>query len=105
MPVPITSRYRGTALFDAPDASGVSHPTVGIRRFSAAADGTTGYQHRVTGVEDLEYLSWRYLGNSESWWRLADTTAIRFPLDLRPGDVVAVPADRQPPQLGRGRSF
>ena len=103
MPVPITSRYRTAEVFDAPDSSGTMHPTVGIRRSGRSTE--TGYQHRVTGVEDLEYLSWRYLGDSESWWRLAETGPVRFALDLAPGDVVALPAGGGPRPLSRGRVF
>lgn len=94
MPVPITSRYRPLGVIEAPDAVGASHPTVPIRRYERVAETPPRYQHRVTGAEDIDYLAWRVYGSAEEWWRLADANPLRFPLDLRPGDALAIP-DRE----------
>ncbi|MGY1694624.1 hypothetical protein ACI780_06875 [Geodermatophilus sp. SYSU D00814] len=61
----------------------------------------------MSGLEDLEYLAWRLLGSSESWWRIADANPLAFPLDLRPGDTltVAVAADAGTGQVDRERVF
>ena len=91
MAVSITSRYRGLEVYDAPDATGAVHPTVAIRRHVPPPAGSVDYHHRVTGIEDIEYLAWRFHGDSEIWWRIADANPPAFPLDLRPGDALSVP--------------
>lgn len=91
MAVSIASRYRGLEVYDAADSTGAVHPTVAIRRHVPPPTGAVDYRHRVTGVEDIEYLAWRFHGDSEIWWRVADANPTACPLDLRPGDALAVP--------------
>lgn len=98
MPLPLTSRYHGAPVYPARDAEGEVHPTVGIRPPTPPAPGTQMFRHRVTGLESLEYLAWRYYGTSEQWWRIAEANALVFPLDLKPGAPLAIPA---PDDLGR----
>ncbi|MFL6120432.1 hypothetical protein [Actinophytocola sp.] len=105
MTVGITSRYRGLDTYDATDANGVVHPTVAIRRYTPPPADAVDYQHQVTGVEGVEYLAWRFYGNSEVWWRIADANPARFPLSLRPGDVEAIPAGGASAVLDRERVF
>jgi hypothetical protein len=105
MPLRITSRYRTLGVHEAPDASGMVHPTVPIRRHEPQPGQTVTYQHRVTGAEDIEYLAWRFLGDGESWWRIADENPVRFPLDLRPGDAVAIASREDVGLVVRERSF
>jgi len=105
MTVGITSRYRGLETYDATDANGVVHPTVAIRRYAPPPADAVDYQHQVTGVEGVEYLAWRFYGNSEVWWRIADANPARFPLSLRPGDVEAIPAGGGAAVFDRGRVF
>jgi hypothetical protein len=105
MTVGITSRYRGLDTYDATDANGVVHPTVAIRRYAPPPGDAVNYQHQVTGVEGVEYLAWRFYGNSEVWWRIADANPARFPLSLRPGDVEAIPASGASAVLDRERVF
>lgn len=105
MAVGITSRYRGLDTYEATDANGVVHPTVAIRRYAPPPADAINYQHRVTGVEGVEYLSWRFYGNSETWWRIADANPARFPLSLRAGDVEAIPASGSSGRIDRERVF
>ena len=108
MAVPITSRYRSLGIQEAPDAAGVQHPAVPILRHSPSAidPRQTQYRHRITGTEGIEYLAFRFYGNSESWWRIADANPVQFPLDVRPGDAVAVPSgDEAARTEDRSRNF
>ncbi|WP_046733774.1 hypothetical protein [Streptomyces humi] len=105
MSVSISSRYQQAAVHPAVDAGGTPRATVAIRRHTPPADGAVAYEHRVTGAEDLEYLSWRYFGDSEVWWRIADANPVAFPLDLRPGAAVAVPASQDVGVVNRDRVF
>ncbi|MFF3407478.1 hypothetical protein ACFYW8_14990 [Streptomyces sp. NPDC002742] len=105
MSVSITSRYRQAAVYPAVDATGSTRATVAIRRYTPPAAGDITYEHRVTGVEDIEYLSWRYFGDSQVWWRIADANPVAFPLDLRPGAALSVPASQDIGQVSRDRVF
>ena len=105
MAVGITSRYRGLDTYEATDANGVVHPTVAIRRYAPPPADAINYQHRVTGVEGVEYLAWRFYGNSETWWRIADANPASFPLSLRAGDVEAIPASGSSGRVDRERVF
>ncbi len=105
MSVGVASRYRGLATVSAPDHEGRVAPSLAMRPNQSPSPGTALYRHRVTGVENIEYLAWKMLGSSEAWWRVADANGLRFPLDLAPGDTlnVAVVADGTP--ISRERVF
>jgi hypothetical protein len=103
MAVSINSRYHALGTVLAPGNDGVLRPTVPILRHERGELEATPYRHRVTGMEDIEYLAWRFGGSSEDWWRVADGNPLAFPLDLRPGDALIVPQARQ--AQGRGRTF
>ncbi|MFF3450533.1 hypothetical protein ACFYXJ_25715 [Streptomyces sp. NPDC002667] len=105
MSVSITSRYRQAAVRPVVDATGTTRATVAIRRSAPPAADDIVYEHRVTGAEDIEYLAWRYFGDSQVWWRIADANPVRFPLDLRVGTALAVPASQDVGQVGRDRVF
>ncbi|MFI1169990.1 hypothetical protein [Streptomyces melanogenes] len=105
MTVSITSRYRRLEVYPATDATGTTHPTVPIRRTPPRTADDGGYQHRITGAENIEYLAWQFLGSSEEWWRLADAGPAVFPLRLGPGDVVTVPTAQSAEHVQRSRVF
>jgi hypothetical protein len=105
MPLPITSRYRTLAVHEAPDAAGDLHPTIPIRRHEPPPTPSVTYRHRMSGAEDIEYLAWRFLGDGESWWRIADENSVRFPLDFRPGDAVAIASRDDVGLVIRERTF
>jgi nucleoid-associated protein YgaU len=105
MPVSLTSRYAGIAVYDAQDASGATHPTVPIRPSTIVMPNTTSYQHTVVGVETVEYLAWRYYGSSAAWWRIAEANPLIFPLDITTGIPLAIPAPGDVGRIERTRSF
>ena len=105
MPVGARSRYAPPTTLVGPDAKGVAHACLPIRRFQPTDAGTASYSHLLTGAESLEYLGWRYQGASDAWWRVADANPLRFPLDWRPGDQVRVAATGVPGLVVRDRRF
>jgi hypothetical protein len=105
VPLTINSRYAGLPIFDALDAKGVSHPTVAIRPPVELAPGTAVYQHQVSGVENIEYLAWRYYGDSRMWWKIADANPLVFPLDITPGMTLTIPGARDVGTIVRSRTF
>ncbi|MEM7305809.1 MAG: hypothetical protein AAF682_04030 [Planctomycetota bacterium] len=104
MPVDVTSRYRLLKSYEVsdPEASSSALPA---RLLDGERRTSDLYQHRVSGVETIEYLAWRYLGKSNAWWHIADENKLTFPLDLRPGDVVGVPSSTQVGRVVRTRNF
>ncbi len=103
MAVSIGSRYRQLSAYSAAAADGTVRPTLPIRR--TPVQGATTYRHLVSGVEDIEYLAWRYLGDSLAWWALADANPVSFPLDIAPGEILDVPIGRIPVGADRTRIF
>jgi hypothetical protein len=103
MPVDAASRYR---LHPTVEHVVDGRPTVavGIRLQPDLPDGPL-YQHRLTGVEDIEYLAWRYLGRSTAWWAIADANPLAFPLDVRPGQTVQIPDLGDIGRVVRTRTF
>ena len=101
MPVPINSRYATLPTYDAPSADGTAHPTIGLR---PPPPGTGGpFEHRVVGGETIESIAHRYLGSSDAWWRLADLNPHVFPMDLVPGQMVAIPTGSEVGRVTRTR--
>lgn len=96
MPVDVTSRYRLAPTVEIV-VDGVATAAIAARP-QPVPPGGDAYHHRLTGVEDIEYLAWRYLGRSTAWWAIADANPLAFPLDLRPGADVSIP---QPDDIGR----
>jgi nucleoid-associated protein YgaU len=66
---------------------------------------TTLYSHLVTGVETIEYLAWRYYGDSKLWWRIAEANGLQFPLDLTAGTSLNIPAINDIGTVVRNRRF
>ena len=105
MPVDITSRYAQSPVYDATGADGVTYATVAIRPPTPPAPGTSMYRHTVTAVETIEYLAWRYYGNSALWWRIAEANGLIFATDIVPGTVLNIPGTRDIGTIVRNRSF
>jgi len=105
MPVIITSRYYQSLVYDATDAQQVSHPTIALRPPTPPSPGTLLYSHLITGIETIEYLAWRYYGDSKLWWRIAEANGLRFPLELTPGTSLNIPAVNDIGTVVRNRRF
>lgn len=106
MPVDVTSRYRSLGSYEV--AVGAETTTaLPARPLGAVPDGAEidFYHHRVTGVETMEYLAWRYFGSSTRWWHVADANGLVFPLDHRPGATLRIPPAAGVGRVLRTRSF
>lgn len=88
MPVDIRSRYWALQPYEAPTGEGPT-PTLPIRP-NDPPDPDDLIAHRLSGVETIEYLSWKYYGRSAVWWRIADANPLAFPLDHNPGVPVRI---------------
>ena len=105
MPVSTGSRYYGLAVYEVIDADKTSHPTLAMRSPAGMDPGRKQYTHLVTGVEDIEYLAWRFYGDSRQWWRIAEANELRFPLDVHPGMSLIIPGVNDFGKITRNRKF
>lgn len=105
MPVSPTSRYFGLPVNAVADSTGQTHSAIAIRPHEPPPADAFRYRHVVTGAEDIEYLAWRYLGDSRQWWRIAEANAPMFPLDVRPGLSLAIAMTDQVGRIVRDRTF
>ncbi len=103
MPVNSTSRYAGLSPYNVVDADGVTHATLPLRSQPLPPAGS--FTVPLTGVDSVESLAARHLGGSDFWWRIADANPLVFPLDLRPGALITVPATADAALIVRERSF
>lgn len=103
MPVDITSRYWALQSYEAP-ASGGTRPAIPMRP-NVEIPKQDLVSHRLTGVENIEYLAWKYYGRSAVWWRVADANPLSFPLDLKPGTAVRIAPAGSINRVLRTRSF
>ena len=104
MPVDVTSRYRSLGSYEVTAEDGSTTTAIPSRALGGPITVDL-YHHRLTGVETIEYLAWRYFGNSAAWWHIADANPLVFPLDLRPGATVEVPPAGAVGRVLRTRSF
>lgn len=103
MPVDVRSRYWALPSYEAPADDG---PTATLpARPNVEIPEEELLNHRLSGVENMEYLAWRYYGRSAVWWRIADANPLAFPLDHRPGATVRVAPAGTINRVLRTRSF
>ncbi len=105
MPVNVLSRYYNLDVYLAPGPDQVNRPTIAVRVSTPPAAGVTIYRHLVSGVETIEYLAWRYYGDSSFWWRIAEANSLQYPFDLRPGGYINIPGANDLGTVVRNRSF
>jgi hypothetical protein len=91
---PRSSRYHGIglAVHTAPDGTEVPYLR---RRLLPAPPGPEAdglVTHTVSAGERPDLLGYRYYGNADQWWRIADANPVLDPRELtaNPGDRVNV---------------
>jgi hypothetical protein len=104
MPVDPSSRFAGFPLYRVRARDGGARQAVGLR-YGRLPVGPAAGTHRVAQGEQLDELALRYLGSERLWWRILDVNPLRWPLDLEPGELIAIPDPSASTQLDRSRSF
>lgn len=61
--------------------------------------------HRVLHGDSIDLVAQRQLGDAGMWWRVLDVNPLRYPLDLQPGELLALPGVEQATRASRARSF
>ena len=86
------SRYTNVGVYKATDATGRTVTALNIRFISTPP---AGYLHTFTNDERLDLLAYRFYGNPEKFWLIADANAAMDPEDLaEPGNRLLIPPDR-----------
>lgn len=105
MSVSTGSRYYSLPIYEVKDANNASHPTLAMRAYTGIDPGKMQYKHLITGVENIEYLAWKFYGDSREWWRIAEANELRFPLDIHPGMTLIIPGINDVGKISRNRKF
>jgi len=96
---PRTSRYHGieTAVYTTPDGRGFVY--LKRRLLPDPGSFTTISQHVVVQGDRPDLLAFRYLGDAEQWWRIADANPVLDPRELTatPGRRVRITLPQEVP--------
>lgn len=104
MPVSPFSRYAGLPTLQVTDASGRTTTVLALRR-PMPPEGPGATQHRVVGSEPVDAIARHYYGREELWWQVMDGNSLRFPLDIKAGDVLELRPPRAASQVSREQRF
>lgn len=104
MPVSPDSRFAGLPVLDvqAPDGRRTHVVALRLRR---PAQGPAAARHRLLEGEAVDLLARGAYGSEGLWWRVLDGNDLVHPFDLRPGQVLALPAPGPASRTTRARSF
>ncbi len=92
MPVFRGSRYEGVEFTGIKTRDGKTRKFLHDRRIFTREDiGDRGFEHIVSGQEELDSLADRFYDNQNLWWLISDVNDILFPLDLPRGTVLLIP--------------
>lgn len=61
--------------------------------------------HRVVQGDAIDSVAHRHLGDARAWWQVLDANPLRYPLDLEPGELLALPGVAEATRASRTRSF
>jgi hypothetical protein len=104
MPVRPDSRFARLPVHRVLAPDGSTREVIGLR-LERAGVGRVATRHLVMQGEAVDLIARDYLGSEGLWWRLLDANPLRYPLDLEPGDVLAVPPALEATRVTRARSF
>ena len=91
MPVKPDSRFSQLPLLRVQAPDGSPRQVVSLRLVRTLPEGSVA-QHMVKQSESVDSLARRFYGSERLWWRLLDANPVLYPLDLKAGDVLDVPA-------------
>ena len=95
MPAAPDSRYADLPVLEVTAPDGNVRRVVGLRLRRQDTGPTVGV-HQLAAHEPLDLLARRLYGGEGLWWRILDANPVRHPLDLVPGDLLALPRPHWP---------
>jgi nucleoid-associated protein YgaU len=89
---PRTSRYHGVEVAVRVRADGSSVPYLRRRLLPQPSVFVAIGEHVVNEGDRVDALGFRYLGDAEQWWRIADANPVLDPRELteRPGTRIRI---------------
>lgn len=95
-----TSRYNNTRIIRNPALGEPAHFATydlpELLKGYADIDWFSGqpyHQHEWTRSDRLDKLASKYFGEDDYWWIIALVNNITYPLGIKPGTIIRVPAD------------
>jgi|MudIll2142460700_1097286.scaffolds.fasta_scaffold1337642_2 hypothetical protein len=89
MPIFAGSRYEGLQFTSLAMPDGVKSRRILYLRIPGKEPSVT--RHELLPKQELDFLSFHYLGQSRQWWRFAEVNDLFWPLDLPSGAKLDVP--------------
>jgi nucleoid-associated protein YgaU len=85
------SRYAKTGIYEVNGSNGQPVKALALRVIPVRP---AGFFHTFSAGERLDLLAFRFYGNSEKFWLIADANTAMDPEDLQdPGRVLRIPPD------------
>ncbi len=103
MPPARGCRLAGLPVLAALAPDGTSRPVVSLRLLGTQPAGARA--ERVMPGDGIDLVARRRLGDERLWWRVLDANPVRHPLDLAPGELLALPDVEQATRASRARGF
>jgi nucleoid-associated protein YgaU len=86
------SRYQNTGTYQVKDSAGRPTPALMIRFIPPTP---AGYYHTFTADQRLDLIAYKFYGNPEKFWLIADANNEMDPEDLlEPGRQLLIPPDQ-----------
>jgi nucleoid-associated protein YgaU len=104
MPVKPDSRFARLPVLEVVTPDGKPRRVIALRLVVPPVSSTTT-QHLVIQGEAIDLLARRFYGDEKIWWRILDANPVVYPLDIKPGDVLNLPAPGPITRATRARSF
>lgn len=104
MPVSSDSRFSGLPILSAQFPDGSNRQVLG-QRWDRIGGGAPAASHVITQGETIDAIAQRYYGGAGVWWQILDANPLVFPMDLQPGDKLAIPGPNSATRVVRARRF
>lgn len=106
MPVKPDSRFAQQPLLRVLSTDGTPQVAVALPlTASSRGDGSGVATYRVSQRDTVESIANKVLGDESQWWRILDANPVFYPMDLKPGDVLNLPAPGPATRAIRSRTF
>ncbi|XXT15203.1 LysM domain-containing protein [Sorangium sp. So ce429] len=104
MPVKPDSPYAKLPVLRVKAPDGSTRDVIALRLTRPTIEGSP-VPHRVIEGEHVDAIARRFFGDERLFWRVLDANPVVYPLDIRPGDVLQLPAQGPATRTTRARRF
>lgn len=104
MPVKPDSPYAKLPVLRVQAPDGGARDVIALRTLPPESD-TVAARHRVIEGEHVDAIARKAFGSERLYFRVLDANPVIYPLDIRPGDVLDLPAPGPATRVTRARRF